>query len=133
MRWPKSIWARMSIRTVSRARFGSFIKSSPTTLPRQCDLSRIQPGRLDAPSYRAMRCVRLRIVPGPRRLPRLTTRSARLILSYMVNYQVRLDRTSMALVDPTRRAILAQLERRDDQRHESTVQPYLIVHHVGKY
>jgi DNA-binding transcriptional ArsR family regulator len=32
----------------------------------------------------------------------------------MVNYQERLDRTFMALVDPTRRAILAKLERRDD-------------------
>jgi DNA-binding transcriptional ArsR family regulator len=29
----------------------------------------------------------------------------------MVNYQQRLDRTFAALVDPTRRAILAQLER----------------------
>jgi DNA-binding transcriptional ArsR family regulator len=31
----------------------------------------------------------------------------------MVNYQERLDRIFAALVDPTRRAILAQLERRD--------------------
>ena len=31
----------------------------------------------------------------------------------MVNYQERLDRTFAALVDPTRRAILAQLERTD--------------------
>jgi DNA-binding transcriptional ArsR family regulator len=31
----------------------------------------------------------------------------------MVNYQQRLDRTFAALVDPTRRAILAQLERKD--------------------
>jgi DNA-binding transcriptional ArsR family regulator len=31
----------------------------------------------------------------------------------MVNYQVRLSRTFAALVDPTRRAILARLERED--------------------
>jgi DNA-binding transcriptional ArsR family regulator len=31
----------------------------------------------------------------------------------MVNYQERLDRTFAALVDPTRRAILARLERED--------------------
>jgi DNA-binding transcriptional ArsR family regulator len=31
----------------------------------------------------------------------------------MVNYQQRLDRTFAALVDPTRRAILAQLERKE--------------------
>jgi DNA-binding transcriptional ArsR family regulator len=31
----------------------------------------------------------------------------------MVNYTERLDRTFSALVDPTRRAILAQLERQD--------------------
>jgi DNA-binding transcriptional ArsR family regulator len=43
----------------------------------------------------------------------LTSRDASLILSYMVNYQERLDRTFAALVDPTRRAILAQLERKD--------------------
>ena len=35
------------------------------------------------------------------------------MLSYMVNYQARLDRTFAALVDPTRRAILAQPECRD--------------------
>jgi hypothetical protein len=31
----------------------------------------------------------------------------------MVNYNERLDRTFAALVDPTRRAILARLERED--------------------
>jgi DNA-binding transcriptional ArsR family regulator len=31
----------------------------------------------------------------------------------MVNFQERLDRTFKALADPTRRTILAQLERRD--------------------
>jgi DNA-binding transcriptional ArsR family regulator len=31
----------------------------------------------------------------------------------MVNYNLRLNRTFMALVDPTRRAILAHLERKD--------------------
>ena len=41
----------------------------------------------------------------------LTPGLAQPILSYMVNYQARLDRTFAALVDPTRRAILARLER----------------------
>jgi DNA-binding transcriptional ArsR family regulator len=34
----------------------------------------------------------------------------------MVNYQQRLNRTFAALVDPTRRAILARLEREDGAR-----------------
>jgi hypothetical protein len=42
---------------------------------------------------------------------RLTVRLSQLILSHMVNFKRRLDRTFMARVDPTRRAILAQLER----------------------
>jgi DNA-binding transcriptional ArsR family regulator len=44
----------------------------------------------------------------------------------MVNYQERLDRTFMALVDPTRRAILAQLERRDGVSISELAEPFTI-------
>jgi DNA-binding transcriptional ArsR family regulator len=44
----------------------------------------------------------------------------------MVNSQERLDRTFMALVDPTRRAILAQLERRDGASISELAQPFAI-------
>jgi DNA-binding transcriptional ArsR family regulator len=44
----------------------------------------------------------------------------------MVNYQERLDRTFMALVDPTRRAILAQLERRDGASVSELAEPFAI-------
>src|ERR1700689_1171046 len=44
----------------------------------------------------------------------------------MVNYNVRLDRTFMALVDPTRRAILAQLERRDGASISELAKPFPI-------
>jgi DNA-binding transcriptional ArsR family regulator len=44
----------------------------------------------------------------------------------MVNYQERLDRTFMALVDPTRRAILAQLERRDGASISELAEPFTI-------
>jgi len=43
----------------------------------------------------------------------------------MVNYQARLDRTFMALVDPTRRAILAQLERKDGVSISELAKPFL--------
>lgn len=43
----------------------------------------------------------------------LTTSEATAILSFVVNYQSRLNRTFAALVDPTRRAILARLEREE--------------------
>ena len=56
----------------------------------------------------------------------LTGRSSRLILSYMVNSQERLARTFMALVDPTRRAILAQLERRDSASISELAKPFTI-------
>ena len=49
-----------------------------------------------------------------------------LILSYMVNYQKRLDRTFTALVDPTRRAILAQLERKDSATVSELAEPFAI-------
>src|SRR6202142_3591939 len=49
-----------------------------------------------------------------------------LILSYMVNYKGRLDHTFMALVDPTRRAILAQLERRDGASISELAKPFTI-------
>jgi DNA-binding transcriptional ArsR family regulator len=44
----------------------------------------------------------------------------------MVNYQNRLDRTFTALVDPTRRAILAQLERRDSATVSELAEPFQI-------
>src|SRR5580692_275410 len=44
----------------------------------------------------------------------------------MVNYQKRLDRTFAALVDPTRRAILAQLERKDGASISDLAEPFSI-------
>ena len=44
----------------------------------------------------------------------------------MVNYQSRLDRTFAALVDPTRRAILAQLERKDGASVTELAEPFAI-------
>ena len=44
----------------------------------------------------------------------------------MVNYQERLDRTFMALVDPTRRAILVQLELRDGVSISELAEPFTI-------
>jgi DNA-binding transcriptional ArsR family regulator len=44
----------------------------------------------------------------------------------MVNYQERLNCTFMALVDPTRRAILAQLERRDGRSISELAEPFAI-------
>jgi DNA-binding transcriptional ArsR family regulator len=43
-----------------------------------------------------------------------------------VNYQQRLGRTFAALVDPTRRAILAQLERRDGASIGELAEPFAI-------
>ena len=51
--------------------------------------------------------------PGAAAVKRLTGPSYGLILYRMVNYTTRLGRTFTALGDPTRRAILAQLERED--------------------
>ena len=48
------------------------------------------------------------------------------ILSYMVNYQQRLDRTFAALVDPTRRAILAHLERKEGASVSELAEPFRI-------
>jgi DNA-binding transcriptional ArsR family regulator len=48
------------------------------------------------------------------------------MLSSMVNHQERLDRTFAALVDPTRRAILAQLERKDSASISDLAQPFAI-------
>ena len=56
----------------------------------------------------------------------LTFRLADPILSYMVNYQARLDRTFAALVDPTRRAILARLERADAATVSELARPFAI-------
>ena len=44
----------------------------------------------------------------------------------MVNYHERLDRTFAALVDPTRRAILAHLERTDGASVSELAKPYAI-------
>jgi DNA-binding transcriptional ArsR family regulator len=44
----------------------------------------------------------------------------------MVNYQQRLDRTFAALVDPTRRAILARLEREDGASVSDLAAPFAI-------
>lgn len=44
----------------------------------------------------------------------------------MVNYQERLNHTFMALNDPTRRAILAQLERRDGASTSELAKPFAI-------
>ena len=43
-----------------------------------------------------------------------------------MNYQQRLGRTFAALVDPTRRAILAQLERRDSASVGELAEPFSI-------
>ena len=44
----------------------------------------------------------------------------------MVNYQRRLDRTFAALVDPTRRAILVQLERKNSASVGELAEPFAI-------
>jgi len=44
----------------------------------------------------------------------------------MVNYQRRLDRTFFALVDPTRRAILMQLERKTSASIGELAKPFAI-------
>src|SRR5436305_2459026 len=44
----------------------------------------------------------------------------------MVNYPERLDRTFAALVDPTRRAILARLEREDTATVSELARPFAI-------
>jgi DNA-binding transcriptional ArsR family regulator len=56
----------------------------------------------------------------------LTFRVPAPILSDMVNYQARLDRTFAALVDPTRRAILARLEREDAATVSELARPFAI-------
>jgi DNA-binding transcriptional ArsR family regulator len=43
-----------------------------------------------------------------------------------VNHQQRLDRTFAALVDPTRRAILAQLERKNSASVGELAEPFVI-------
>ena len=61
-----------------------------------------------------------------RRRRRLTVTMSPSILSDMVNYQERLDRTFAALVDPTRRAILARLERKDGASVSELAEPFAI-------
>lgn len=55
---------------------------------------------------------------------RLTDAADRPILSHMVNYRTRLGRTFTALGDPTRRAILAQLERKEGASIGELAKPF---------
>jgi DNA-binding transcriptional ArsR family regulator len=48
------------------------------------------------------------------------------ILHHMVKYQERLNRTFEALVDPTRRAILARLEREESASVSELAEPFAI-------
>ena len=48
------------------------------------------------------------------------------IVYYMVNYTERLGQTFAALVDPTRRAILARLEREDSASVSELARPFAI-------
>ena len=48
------------------------------------------------------------------------------ILSYMVNYSERLDRTFSALCDPTLRAILARLESKGASTVSALAEPFAI-------
>src|SRR5690348_13118164 len=57
---------------------------------------------------------------------RLTSRSRRRILHHMANHRQRLDRTFAALVDPTRRAILARLEHEDGASVSALAAPFAI-------
>jgi DNA-binding transcriptional ArsR family regulator len=70
----------------------------------------------ERPLSQAHRCEAAGLTAGP----------FRSILSYMVNYSERLDRTFAALVDPTRRAILARLEREDGASISALAQPFAI-------
>src|ERR1700745_1858995 len=68
---------------------------------------------------------------GPPRAPAyrrtgLTDGPSSPILSYMVNYNERLGGTFAALVDPTRRAILARLEREDGASVSELARPFAI-------
>jgi DNA-binding transcriptional ArsR family regulator len=56
----------------------------------------------------------------------LTIRPLRQILHHMVNHYVQLDRTFAALVDPTRRAILARLEHEDGTSVSELARPFAI-------
>lgn len=58
--------------------------------------------------------------------PGLTSRPTRLILHHMVNHHQPLNRTFAALVDPTRRAILARLEREDGASVSELARPFAI-------
>ena len=56
----------------------------------------------------------------------MTSQSRRPIVSDMVNYGSSLDRTFAALTDPTRRAILARLEREDTATVSELAEPFAI-------
>jgi DNA-binding transcriptional ArsR family regulator len=59
-------------------------------------------------------------------VPGLTIRTAWPTLHHMVNYYSPLDRTFAALADPTRRAILARLERQDTASVSELAKPFAI-------
>jgi DNA-binding transcriptional ArsR family regulator len=67
-----------------------------------------------------------RIIRCNRALPGLTSGPLRPILHHMVNYHGRLNRTFAALGDPTRRAILAMLERDNDITVSELAKPFAI-------
>jgi DNA-binding transcriptional ArsR family regulator len=56
----------------------------------------------------------------------LTIRTAWQTLHQMANYYKQLDRTFAALADPTRRAILTQLERQDSASVSELARPFAI-------
>ena len=56
----------------------------------------------------------------------MTSHSCDPILHHMVNYEARLERTFAALVDPTRRAILARLEREGGVSISELARPFAI-------
>ena len=58
--------------------------------------------------------------------PRLTIQTIPQTLYHMVNYHKQLDRTFAALADPTRRAILARLERQDSVSVSELARPFAI-------
>lgn len=60
------------------------------------------------------------------RQPALTACSITLILHHMVKHETRLSRTFAALADPTRRAILARLERESAASVSKLAQPFAI-------
>jgi DNA-binding transcriptional ArsR family regulator len=92
----------------------------------QAHLGRLTADRLTTLDWRRMSTSQ----PGRNlivtKMPGVDSQPFRLIVSYMVNYNERLDRTFAALVDPTRRAILARLKREDGASISALAQPFAI-------